>query len=158
MTQQNALLIAHRGLVNGANVEIENHPQQIDSALSKGFDAEVDIWYTIDGGFMLGHDAPTYPVSLQWLRDRADKLWLHAKNLDALHLLDSQFNKFWHESDQHTLTSKGYIWTYPGVKTSASNGIVVMPESANISIKEVTQINCYGICSDYVEEIKESLI
>ena len=78
-------LIAHRGLMNGPDPKIENHPDQIQLALAEGFDVEVDVWYHVDTGFMLGHDEPTYSVLSSFLDD--PRFWIHAKNLDALILL-----------------------------------------------------------------------
>lgn len=154
MTTTKKRLIAHRGLFNGPDASAENKPSQVEQALLKGFDAEVDIWHTPETGFALGHDSPDYPVDFLWIATNADRLWLHAKNLDALRQLINLYNVFWHENDQHTLTSKGYVWSYPGVKTASTNGIMVMPEYANIPLQDVVQMDCYGICSDYVEEIK----
>ena len=148
-------LIAHRGLFNGPDKTRENRPEQIDLAISKGFDAEVDVWFHVDTGFMTGHDFPQYHVTLDWLNQ--SELWIHAKNLDALYLLSQGKedplhkplrNVFWHENDQHTLTSKGYIWTYPGKKL-LSKSICVLPEKANYK-----EINCLGICSDFIERYK----
>jgi hypothetical protein len=45
-------LIAHRGLFNGPDVNLENRPQQIETALSRGFDCEVDLWI-VDGNMFL---------------------------------------------------------------------------------------------------------
>ncbi len=150
-------LIAHRGLINGPDPKIENHPDQIQLALAEGFDAEVDVWYSRDTGFMLGHDNPTYPVNLEWLDQTG--LWIHAKNLDALALLSSNRNVFWHENDEHTLTSKGYVWSSPGKGTASANGIQVMPEHCmsrhSIDFTDIVLQPCYGICSDYVQQIKE---
>lgn len=152
-------LIAHRGLFNGPDSALENQPQQVELALSLGFDAEVDVRYDRDTGFMLGHDKPTYSVNLEWL-DQAG-LWIHAKNLDALALLSNKRNVFWHESDDHTLTSKGYIWTSPGKGTASANGIQVMPEHCmsrhSIDFTDTVLQPCFGICSDYVQQIKELL-
>ena len=35
-------------------------------------------------------------------------------------------NYFWHQEDKVTLTSKGYLWAYPGV--ICDNAITVLPE------------------------------
>jgi len=51
-------LIAHRGLTQGPNKELENKPEQIISALDQGYDCEIDLW-TVNSDFYLGHDAPT---------------------------------------------------------------------------------------------------
>ena len=53
------IYIAHRGLFNGPDKEKENSPAQINQALFKGYDVEVDVWFK-DGKWFLGHDEPTY--------------------------------------------------------------------------------------------------
>ena len=56
----------------------------------------------------------------------------------------SDLNYFWHQEDTLTLTSKRYIWAYPG-KQPIENSISVMPEIKNDDISL-----CVGICSDYI--------
>ena len=144
--------IAHRGLINGPDVNLENRPAVIEDALRQGFDCEIDVWYK-DQQFFLGHDFPDYQVSFDFLLQKG--LWLHAKNLDALYVLgaDSKINYLWHQDDDYTLTSQGLIWTYPGKKTT-SNSIVVMPERFDKNLeKEYNGV--YGICSDYVAILRE---
>lgn len=145
------ILIAHRGLVNGPNKELENKPEQITKALSDGYDCEVDVWRIYDKWF-LGHDHPDYQVTYEFLNQ--PNLWLHAKNLDALKLLidDEDVNCFWHQEDDFTLTSWGYIWTYPG-KVLTPRSIMVMPEWKDPELKNL-RFDCFGICSDYVTKIK----
>ena len=60
-----------------------------------------------------------------------------------------RFNYFWHETDTLTLTSKGYIWVYPG-KQIVKNSIAVLPEIFNDNISE-----CVGICSDNIKNYKK---
>jgi len=146
------IYIAHRGLIHGPDADTENTPLQIESALELGYDAEVDVWCK-DNKFYLGHDEPKHEVSYIWLCTPG--LWIHAKNLQALVKLQN-LNVFWHENDAHTLTSKGYIWSFPGELTSASNGIMVMPEHANIAFDHIHSLSCYGVCSDYIKEIEMS--
>ena len=106
--------IAHRGNTNGRVPELENDPNYINSALSKGYFAEVDVWYK-NGNFYLGHDEPSYPVDEDFLEN--GKLLCHAKNIEALHsmLKNPNIHCFWHEGDLCTLTSQGFIWQYPEV-------------------------------------------
>ena len=61
---------------------------------------------------------------------------------------EKDINCFWHQNDDITLTSKGYIWTYPG-KQPIQSSIAVMPELYNDNLT-----NCIGICSDHVEDYK----
>ena len=146
-------LIAHRGLTNGPNSFLENHPTQIEQALSQGFDCEIDL-RVIDGKFWLGHDGPQYVVEQDFLHQL--RLWIHAKNLAALHwLTQTQLCYFWHQEDDFTLTSDGLIWTYPG-KELTGRSIAVLPEWHDPELKNI-DINCYGICSDFVEAIRNKI-
>ncbi len=145
------IYIAHRGLFNGPDKTQENNPSQIELALHNGFDVEVDVW-KVDSTIWLGHDEPQYQIEEDFLYTKG--LWIHAKNLEALHWLnDTNLNYFWHETDKFTLTSQNWIWTYPGNELT-NKSIMVMPESVDPSLNNTKQVNCYGICSDYVSFIK----
>jgi hypothetical protein len=139
------IIIAHRGLLNGPSKELENHPQQIETAIDENFNVEIDVRY-IDGNLFLGHDDSQYPIDVEWLESISPFSWIHCKNVDALLFFKRQshpFHYFWHEEDTLTLTSKGFIWVYPG-KQPVRNSIAVMPEIHNDDVSE-----CYGICTDY---------
>ena len=132
-------LISHRGNLNGKIPKEENSPKYILNALKEGFDVEIDVWYK-DDNFFLGHDGPEYEVETKFLENK--KLWCHAKNLDALFNL-SKTNSiyFWHQEDDYTLTSNGYIWTYPG-KILTPKSICVLPETSKINeIHDIHVIN-----------------
>ena len=141
-------LIAHRGLTNGPDRNLENLPGQILLSLQDGYDVEVDVRY-IDGKWLLGHDNPDHEVPYEFLEQPG--LWIHAKNIDALYILgaDPKLNFFWHQEDFFTLTSQGYIWTYPG-NTLTSNSVCVMPEWDNTLDLSKYSPECYAVCSDYV--------
>lgn len=149
------IYIAHRGLFQGPDKSKENHPDQITLALSKGYHVEVDIWIK-NKKLYLGHDEPTYEIKDDFINTR--KFWIHCKNIEALHYfsthISQKYNYFWHEHDQHTLTSKRYIWTEPG-KPLTDMSIMVMPEHIDKDLLNTQSVKCYGICSDYVENIKE---
>ena len=136
------LYISHRGNLDGINKDQENKPSYILNALDKNFDVEVDVWF-IDDHFYLGHDKPLDIVKIDFIK--MNRLWLHAKNVEAFYeLLKIDVNCFWHQNDDVTLTSNGYIWTYPGKKLT-KNSICVLPE-----INKIKLFNCAGICSDYI--------
>ena len=138
------IYIAHRGNINGKQPGLENMPEYIDSAIKLGYDVEVDVWYK--DGFWLGHDNPKYKIEADYLAN--NKLWCHAKNGDALHQmrLRKDIHSFWHEDDDYTLTSQGFIWTYPK-NILYYDSICVLPEYGYKG-----DINdCYGICSDFIE-------
>ena len=143
-------LISHRGNINGPLPESENNPEYIDNAICLGYDIEIDVWM-INEVLFLGHDKPQYKIDINWIDDRNHKLWVHCKNIEALEFFNrfkTDINYFWHEHDTATLTSKNYIWTYPG-KQPIKNSIAVMPESNNDNIDK-----CIGICSDYIINYK----
>jgi hypothetical protein len=150
-------LIAHRGNINGPNPLKENSPEYIENAISMGFDVEIDVWYdTYENNFYLGHDEPQYVVTLYWLAQNMEKLWIHCKNIDALYHFVTKtggYNYFWHQQDDFTLTSKNYIWTYPG-KSYTGSSVIVMPEWDNVNWDNLRAINCFGICTDFVGILK----
>ncbi len=151
-------LIAHRGNVTGPNPFKENSLDYIDSAINLGYDVEIDVrYFKEDQKLYLGHDDGQYQVFMSWLVERKDKLWIHCKDLSSLKLFSDSpidFNYFWHQTDDFTITSKEYIWTYPG-KPHTCKSVIVMPEcSVDMTIvKKMGKYDCYGICSDYVGEI-----
>ena len=140
------ILISHRGNLNGPNPERENSPLYVLEAIQARYDVEVDVWY-IDEQLWLGHDKPQYKIDVGFLLNRC--LWCHAKNLEALDkMMYHKIHCFWHEDDAVTLTSKNYVWAYPGVY--AKNSIAVLPESKNYNIQ-----NHLGVCSDYIQSYKK---
>jgi hypothetical protein len=149
-------LISHRGNLTRSNIELENSFEYILSAINQGFDVEIDLRF-IDGNWWLGHDTPQYLINLRSLEPFKNKLWCHCKNFQALEeFQNTNFNYFWHQNDDHTLTSKGFIWTYPGKNQGTSN-IMVMPELyTDLSNPDLK--NFAGICSDYILELKNNFI
>jgi len=137
------ILISHRGNINGREPEKENHPEYINAALAQGYDVEIDVWY-VDGLFYLGHDEPVYNVPLSYLEKNG--LWCHCKNLACLsRFYHTNINYFWHQTDDATLTSKKFVWTYPN-KELFPNSIAVLPETTSW----VNFDKCVGICSDVI--------
>jgi hypothetical protein len=147
------ILIAHRGNIDGKIESYENEPNYIDLAIHNGYNVEIDVWY-VDNNLYLGHDKPQYGIDFRWFKDRISKIWIHCKNIEAINYFKDchyEFNYFWHEEDTVTLTSKNYIWAYPG-KQPIKNSIAVMPELKNDDIS-----HCLGICSDYIQNYKNKL-
>lgn len=136
------LFISHRGNLNGANKDLENKPSYILKALEEKFDVEVDIWFE-KNKFYLGHDNPKYEIENKFIKIK--NIWFHAKNIEAFNkLLNLNVNCFWHQNDDVTLTSNGFIWTYPG-RSLTEKSICVLPE-----LNKVKNFNCAGICSDFI--------
>jgi hypothetical protein len=135
-------LIAHRGNTNGRNKELENSPKYVEKAIKEGFDVEVDVW--LMDGVYLGHDNPEYETDIDFLLRHHRKLWIHCKNVAALSSLSAiqNLNVFWHESDAYTLTSQGFIWTYPHQKI-CEKSVIVARDAKYLKFQQ-----CYGVCSD----------
>ena len=62
-------------------------------------------------------------------------------------LKNDNIHCFWHQQDNLILTSKKYIWTFPGKEIASENAIAVLPEYVqfNWDISKAA-----GICSDYI--------
>lgn len=142
--------IAHRGNFAGPNPERENDPYYLMEAIEAGFEVEVDVWvYPDSDGYNLicfGHDCPEHcSIPESFLIDIGHVAWFHCKNIEALYFFNSvfpQLNYFWHQEDDHTLTSQGYIWTYPGKEVTPNTVIVdLLGEREDVS-------SAYAICSD----------
>ena len=85
-------------------------------------------------------------MNYKYLEDK--KLWCHAKNIDALLALSKIDCKyFWHQNDDVTITSNGFL-DFSG-KQLTENSICVLPE-----ISKTKVINCAGVCSDFIEKYK----
>ena len=146
------IFISHRGCLNGPNINIENNPNQILKVLNLNFDVEVDIWYS-KNKWWLGHDKPYYYVDNTFIHKHG--LWLHCKNAEALNELEefrnwdryTNLNYFYHQNDDYTLTSKGWIWIYPG-KQLIKNSVCVRP------YKGQDWSNCYAVCADNIKELR----
>jgi hypothetical protein len=143
------IYISHRGNLRGPNPEYENTPDCIDVAILLGYDVEIDLW-GVGSSIYLGHDSPTTAVTMTWLAERQESLWIHCKNPHGLEIMTkSDFNYFFHNKDGYTLTSKGFVWAYPGMPPAGNRTIAVMPEMAD-NKKLVNLYNYYGVCSDFI--------
>jgi len=141
-------IISHRGNINGPVPEKENSPEYILDALKLGYEVEIDVWY-FSNTFFLGHDEPDYQIEESFLEN--ERLWCHAKNKEALQrmLLNKKIHCFWHQEDDYAVTSKGFIWAYPG-KPAEGKAICVMPErSPGIDVDTFI-----GVCTDFCERFK----
>ena len=141
------ILISHRGNISGKISNKENSPEYIVSALTKGYNVEIDVWY--DNGYWLGHDEPMYNIDKDFLLN--DKFWCHAKNIEAFyHMIDDKkIHCFSHDKDEVALTSRGYFWSTADSKMTDKT-ICVMPST----LVELPK-GMMGICSDYVRSYNE---
>ena len=148
-------IISHRGNLQGSFKETENSPDQIVHAIQFGFDVEVDVRMH-QGNIYLGHDEPSYKISIEWLHLYKHYLWIHCKDLKSLEKLSTKFSKtfnfFWHQEDFYTLTSHGFVWVYPGqlCPRGAVKVIKGMPE-----VDQLGKDTVHGVCTDYPILLKE---
>ena len=138
------ILISHRGNVNGRKPELENGQRYCQAAIDAGYNVEIDVHF-YDGILWTGHDRPQYRVDDDFLLQ--EEVWCHAKDIMALRrLLELETHCFFHQNDPVTLTSKGYMWTYP-TQPLTEKSICVLPELQLIALKHSA-----GICSDRIEK------
>tara|TARA_B100000787_G_C15971001_1_gene197316 strand:- start:28 stop:489 length:462 start_codon:yes stop_codon:yes gene_type:complete len=148
-------LIAHRGNIIGENKKYENDPNYLNKAIESGFEVEIDIFIK-NSEWYFGHDEPSYKIGStndlkSFINNRESKMWFHCKNSDALEKMSNQkkLNYFWHQNDDYTITSHGFIWAYPG-KTLKENAIILFPEKF-FTKEEISKKNYMGLCSDFVD-------
>jgi len=137
------ILISHRGNTSGRLAKQENSPEYIKKTLKK-YNVEIDVWF-VDGEWYLGHDKPLYRVEYEFLKQKG--LWCHTKNIESLYELsirEDEINFFWHQEDDVTLTSFGFLWTYPGKKLTPKS-IAVMPEKKKFQNIDIAA----GVCTDF---------
>lgn len=140
--------VAHRGLTEGANKELENSVTTIQERCEKGLSTEIDIWWHNEG-FWIGHDEPREPVNAEFLN--SEFLWIHAKNEGAFYHLQRYSNEnglglriFYHTDEHYALTTTGETIILPGLD-DVEGWIYMMPENANgVTVKKAGKI-----CSDY---------
>jgi hypothetical protein len=145
------LFIAHRGNTNGPNKELENSPAYINSALDKGYYVEVDVRKIDSTTVGLGHDKAEYFIPVDFLKNPL--IICHAKTPETLEFcLDNNLHVFSHDQDDCVLTSRNYIWTYPG-KELGKRSIYVMPEWIEPDPKSWLEKKCAGICTDWIEKL-----
>ena len=134
------ITISHRVNLEGPTL-FENEPWHLEKVLDLGIDVEVDVRIVKDKLF-LGHDLPQHEISKNFLLQKG--VWCHAKDIFTLHaLLEIDAHCFFHDTDDATLTSRGYIWTYPG-KYLTPKSIAVLPEKSYLK-----NIPYAGVCTDY---------
>jgi len=155
------LIISHRGNIHGPDLINENRPAQIDLVISLGFECEIDLRYD-NKELFLGHDKSDYQIDYKWLLDRSDYLWVHCKSFQTLNKLiaiNSILQFFWHQSDDYALTSRGYLWTFPGCNLGEKS-IAVLPEKdeSKKNWNDESLKKSYGVCTDYPKIFKEKLI
>jgi hypothetical protein len=146
------ILISHRGNINGPSKD-ENNPIRIEDVILQGYDVEIDL-RILNSEFYLGHDTEDYKVSEKWILKHKDKFWIHCKTIDTIQQIHNSkrlgdTNYFFHYNDKCTLTSKGFLWVFPGFQP-IQNSIAVLPELKDDNISK-----SIGVCSDFIKRYEK---
>lgn len=138
------IFIAHRGNTQGAEPGFENKLDYMQAALSKGYYVEVDV-QLYNGALWFGHDGPDSHANSDFLYN--SRVIAHAKTIDALAILMKMgVHCFYHDSDECTFTSKGYVWCYPGVHLKHEKAIWL--DLHRKPLPELIPSKIHGICGD----------
>ena len=143
------LIISHRGNLIGPNKELENKPDVVQSVIdNEGFSVEIDLRMK-NNELYLGHDEPQYKIDYEFLEKNKSYLWIHCKDSAAFAFcISKNLHYFWHDRDDYTLTSFGYVWAYPGKENVGNLTISVMPEM-KWTPSYIKQSNFFGVCTDF---------
>ena len=149
-------LISHRGNLNGSNTIRENSPHYIMEAIACNYDVEIDIW-VINNNLFLGHDAPQYLITLNWLINLKESLWIHTKNFEALnYLINKPLRIFYHEQERQTIINNcNLIWSHDLSKINDKSIIPLLDLEDAKNFKQYKTV--FGICSDYIKHIKDNI-
>lgn len=151
-----SILFSHRGNITGMDLSKENSPEYIQNAINKGFHVVVDVWLVGKSHLSLGSTQPHFPTTIDFLKQ--NNILCRARSVETLeYLLNKRIHCFIHGKDDHILTNGGLIWTAPG-KPIIYRSIFTMPEHIFPDISSIAFINCAGICSDRIQEIKDKRI
>ncbi len=145
------IIISHRGNLYGPAPTTENSPTQIQLVLSKypTFYVEIDVWYSCDQTWWLGHDKPTYKIDFKFLKQ--PRLLIHVKNIPALIEIDQhkELHYFFHSMDAATITSAGYIWFNKNVLSTGGIAVINMDVPTIQMVGKHVEQKIMGVCTDY---------
>lgn len=157
MIDRRSRIISHRGNLSGPDPDLENKLEHIETVLNTTqLDVEIDI-RAIDGKLFLGHDSIEDSVSLNFLLNNKDRLWIHCKNIEAYEVFSryrsfgaSTFNFFFHDKDPCALTSNGWLWGFPNSTLNdkiQDHYVHVLPEFT-LDVEDTIRVYKY-FCTDY---------
>lgn len=142
------LVISHRGNLTGPDPDNENKPERILEVIKKDISVEIDLRFYKEKLY-LGHDEPQYEINQNFLLENKSWLWIHCKEKESFHeALNYNLNCFWHDTDDYTMTSWGYVWAYPGKPSVGTLCIGVMPEKHWPPGETIINKNFFGVCTD----------
>lgn len=143
-------IISHRGNLKGSDPKNENTQKQINIALKKSFDVEIDLW-KVNDEFFLGHDKPEHKIKLNWLNERKENLWIHTKNFlafEELLKINNNYKFFYHTNEPLVFISNGVIWSHKPHEIYYPEKCIIPLLDKN-SLTDIKKKNWLGICTDY---------
>jgi hypothetical protein len=149
------IVISHRANLKGIEENRENNPKYIDECISLGFDVEIDLRMK-NNKLFLGHDFAQYEISIEWLLERKNNLWIHIKEYEALQIImkyKQELKFFCHENDRFTIISNGLIWCHD--LSNKMNENCIIPLLSLKQVKDYEDYNSFAICTDYVYDCVE---
>lgn len=142
------IFISNRGNINGINQTRENNPEYVQEAMDRGFFVMVDVWLVQNKQLTLGNVKPKYVTDLNFLQN--PQIIARACSPATLtYLLDNNVHCFYCDRSNYTLTSNGYVWTWPGSPV-IPRSIVFMPEWFVGDVRKSATFNCTGVCSNFI--------
>lgn len=142
------IFIAHRGNISGPNQQEENTVKYLKKALSMGLGIECDVMTDKHDNLCFGHDQPQEPIDFELLKQ--PNVFVHCKDILSFEtLLKKGVHVFMHEEDPLTLTSRGFVWAYPGIQPHLENAVWLDLDPFRVHTDRPSP-NIYGICGDYL--------
>ena len=141
------IIISHRGLYFGSNKSRENNPVYIKELLKDNIPCEIDLRIK-NNKLYLGHDFEQYRITLDFLVENRNLLYVHAKTINALYWLANtayDLHYFYHTVEDAVLTSKKFIWQ------AHYNDLTPKTIVIDLSITPRYNSKCWGICCDYLK-------
>jgi hypothetical protein len=136
------LFLSNRGNVDSQNPKKENTIDHLTNAYDRGFCLKTDIW-VIKDSVVTGVGHPNHAINLE--RFSKDRLLIQARNPAALlFLLQANYHCFWRETDELTITNKGFVLSFSSMLFP--NSILMKPEDNMV----IPDDNYLGICSDFI--------
>lgn len=150
------IFISHRGNLTGPEPEKENRIEFIQAAIDAGYDVEIDV-RLLAAAFYLGHDGPEYPVELEWLLDKKDHLWIHTKDFNSMDgLISLDLRVFYHQFEKHTVIGNTRnIWSHD-IEEASGKSIIPLISMDDIIKNNGIEMKFHGVCSDYIERLKNA--
>lgn len=151
------ILISHRGNITGRIPESENRPSYIQDTITLGYNVEIDV-RTKEGQLYLGHDFPQYRVELEWLLERKNDLWIHAKDFESLNsLIETGLRVFFHEQEsQSIINNTNLIWSHDLTSTS-NRSIIPLLDLESIEGYGYLAEQTFGVCSDHLNVLRQMI-